>query len=434
MCLVIPSWTPSTQVDGFVVGSTRSNRLREMSQVLDIAAPAGPFHQLSSSEVDRLLADYDVGPRDGHGKTVVVAMSGGVDSAVSAMLLRERGYDVVGINMRVYTPDDDEEYVNPCCSVESLENARATAQRMDVPFYPLNVQKEFEKVVINYFVDEYAQGRTPNPCLECNRHVKFRHLIAKARFLGADHLATGHYARIERGENGLYHLYQAADDTKDQSYVLYMLTQEQLSYLLFPLGRLKKAEVRELAHEFGLPVADVPDSQGTCFVGKGAYADFVSKRRPGLTDPGEIVDSRGSVVGRHEGLLNYTIGQRRGIGVAGPEPYYVLRLDLERNQLVIGPKSEMGFSTLVARQVDFISGEWPATPFECDVMVRYRGTRYRARIEPGDDATAWVHFSDDMPAAVAPGQAVVFYRDNEVLGGGTIQAAENTLPLVTSES
>lgn len=399
-----------------------------MAQVFDIPTAATnliePIERLSPDEAERLLANYDVGPKDGHGRTVIVAMSGGVDSAVAALLLRERGYNVIGMNMRVYTPTEDDEYINPCCSIESLENARVTCQGMDVPFYPLNVQKEFERVVINYFVDEYAQGRTPNPCLACNRYVKFRHLISKARFLGADFLATGHYARIERDEHGIFHLCQAADDTKDQSYVLYMLTQEQLGYLLFPLGRLKKTEVRELAHAFGLPVADVPDSQGTCFVGKGAYADFVSKRRPGLTEPGQIVDSRGTVLGMHQGLLQYTIGQRRGIGVAGPEPFYVLRLDLEQNQLVVGTRDEMGFTALIAHEVDFVSGEWPSERFECGVTVRYRGTRYHSEIEPLEDGKARVHFAD-LPSAVAPGQAVVFYRGSEVLGGGTISAAEN---------
>jgi tRNA-uridine 2-sulfurtransferase len=400
-----------------------------MTRIFDIPAPASDgtaqTEGLSSAEAERLLLNYDVGPRDGQGRTVVVAMSGGVDSAVTALLLRERGYKVIGMNMRVYTPDDDEEYINPCCSVESLDNARATAQRMGVPFYPLNVQKEFERVVINYFVDEYAQGRTPNPCLECNRYVKFHHLIAKARFLGADFLATGHYARVERDGRGIYHLHEAADKSKDQSYVLYMLNQDQLSYLLFPLGRLQKTEVRELAHAFGLPVADIPDSQGTCFVGKGAYADFVSKRRPGLTEPGDIVDPRGTVVGRHRGLLHYTIGQRKGIGVAGPEPYYVLRLDLSRNQLVVGTRDEMGFSTLVSSQVDFTSGEWPREPFACDVSVRYRGTRHQAEIEPLETGKVRVHFVADLPSAAAAGQAVVFYRGDEVLGGGTIQVAEN---------
>lgn len=405
-----------------------------MAQVFDIPTaatnPIEPIERLSPDEAERLLANYDVGPRDGNGRTVVVAMSGGVDSAVTALLLRERGYNVIGMNMRVYTPAEEDDYINPCCSIESLENARATCQGMDVPFYPLNVQKEFERVVINYFVDEYAQGRTPNPCLECNRYVKFRHLISKARFLGADFLATGHYARIERDEHGSFHLRQAADDTKDQSYVLYMLTQEQLGYLLFPLGRLKKTEVRELAHAFGLPVADIPDSQGTCFVGKGAYADFVSRRRPGLTDPGQIVDSHGTVLGEHQGLLQYTIGQRRGIGVAGPEPFYVLRLDLEQNQLVVGTRDEMGFTALVADQVDFVSGQWPSERFECEVAVRYRGTRYHSEIEPLNDGKARVHFAD-LPSAVAPGQAVVFYRGDEVLGGGTISAAENVPPVVT---
>jgi tRNA-uridine 2-sulfurtransferase len=395
----------------------------------------GDLPQLTSEEADRLLSTYDVGPRDGNGRTVVVAMSGGVDSAVTALILRERGYKVIGINMRVYTPDDDEEYINPCCSVESLENARATAQSMNVPFYPLNVQKEFERVVINYFVDEYAQGRTPNPCLECNRHVKFHHLIARARFLGADFLATGHYARITRDEDGVYHLREAADESKDQSYVLYMLNQEQLGYLLFPLGNLQKTQVREIAHVFGLPVADIPDSQGTCFVGKGAYADFVSKRRPGLTEPGEIVNLRGDVIGEHNGLLNYTVGQRRGIGVAGPEAYYVLRLDLEGNRLVIGTRSEMGFSTLLAEQVDFVAGTWPEGPVHCDVAVRYRGTRYDAEIEPLSPGVARVHFPGELPKAAAAGQAVVFYRDDEVIGGGTIQVAEQTqIPLTALAS
>ena len=409
--------------------TTRFNIPAHTSGAVDYLPP------LSSAEGERLLTDYDVGPRDGEGRTVVVAMSGGVDSAVTALILRERGYKVVGINMRVYTPDDDEEYINPCCSVESLENARATAQRMDVPFYPLNVQKEFERVVINYFVDEYAQGRTPNPCLECNRHVKFHHLIARAKFLGADFLATGHYARITRDERGSYHLHQAADASKDQSYVLYMLDQEQLGYLMFPLGNLLKSQVREIAHGFGLPVADIPDSQGTCFVGKGAYADFVSKRRPGLTQPGEIVDLRGNVVGEHNGLLHYTVGQRRGIGVAGPEPYYVLRLDLDANRLVIGTREEMGFTTLIADGVDFVSGEWPAGNTECEVAVRYRGTLYGAEIEPLAGGAVRVHFTSELPSAAAAGQAVVFYRDGEVLGGGTIQVAENaTIPLTALAS
>lgn len=410
-----------------------------MTRVFNIPAQThgGIDHlpELGAAEAEHLLSTYNVGPRDGDGRTVVVAMSGGVDSAVTALILRERGYKVIGINMRVYTPDDDDEYINPCCSVESLENARATAQRMNVPFYPLNVQKEFERVVINYFVDEYAQGRTPNPCLECNRHVKFHHLIARARFLGAEFLATGHYARISRDDSGIYHLHQAADETKDQSYVLYMLNQEQLGYLMFPLGNLQKTQVREIAHVFGLPVADIPDSQGTCFVGKGAYADFVSKRRPGLTEPGDIVDLRGNVMGRHNGLLHYTVGQRRGIGVAGPEPYYVLRLDLARNNLVIGTRDEMGFTTLLADQVDFVSGVWPHEPMECDVAVRYRGTRYPAEIEPVDGRTVRVHFPAELPSAAAAGQAVVFYRGDEVLGGGTIQIAETPqIPLTAIAS
>lgn len=380
----------------------------------------------------RLFERYNVGPKDGDSRLTVVAMSGGVDSAVTALLLRERGYRVIGINMRLYTPPEGEEYPNPCCAPEALEDARMAARRIGVPFYPINLEREFEHTVINYFVDEYARGRTPNPCLECNREVKFRALIERARRLGASFLATGHYARVQSGGDGQYHLHEAVDETKDQSYVLYAMSQEQLGFMQFPLGRLLKSEVREIAELYGLDVAGKPDSQETCFVGKGAYAEFVLARRPGLDAPGDIVMRDGSVVGRHDGLIGYTVGQRRGIGVSYSEPLYVLSLDTDGNRLVVGTRDELAFTSLTATRASLTSGEWPDEPFEAEARVRYQGERYTALVEPLEAERLRISFAGPdgrPPRAVAPGQAVVLYRGDEVLGGGTIDSGEAMMPL-----
>jgi tRNA-specific 2-thiouridylase len=370
-----------------------------------------------------LFENFDVGPCDGDGRLAVVAMSGGVDSAVTALLLRERGYRVVGINMRLYTPPEGEPYPNPCCAPEALEDARMAARRIGVPFYPINLEREFEETVITYFVDEYARGRTPNPCLECNREVKFRHLIERARRIGADCLATGHYARIERDRRGVFHLREAVDPAKDQSYVLYAMTQEQLAYLTFPLGGLHKREVREIATLYGLDVAGKPDSQETCFVGKRAYAEFVLSRRSGLSEAGAIVLKDGTVLGEHNGLIHYTVGQRRGLGVAYSEPLYVLSLDTGTNRLVVGTSDELSFSSLIAERASLTSGSWPREAFEAEARVRYQGERYRALVEPLEAGSLRVNFAE-RPRAVAPGQAIVLYRGDEVLGGGTIASAE----------
>ena len=257
-------------------------------------APASP-------KIATLLSPDRIGPADGAGKTVVVAMSGGVDSAVTALIMRERGYRVVGMNLRLYSPDDPVQVANPCCGIPAMDDARATCSLLGVPFYAVNMESEFSEAVVDRFVHEYAAGRTPNPCLECNRHVKFRHLVHRAKLLGADCLATGHYARIVQGDPAAgepHRLYRALDRRKDQSYVLHTMTQEQLAYVRFPLGNLTKPEVRVLARHFGLPVADKEESQEICFVGgagKGAYAKFVAKRRPDVTQPGEIVDGAGAV-------------------------------------------------------------------------------------------------------------------------------------------
>jgi len=378
-----------------------------------------------TTDVAALLREEKIGPRDGAGRTVVVAMSGGVDSAVSALLMRERGYRVVGMNLRLFSPDAPEHQVNPCCGIPAMDDARATCATIGVPFYAINMESEFGEAVVRRFVAEYAAGRTPNPCLECNRHVKFRHLVRRARLLGADCLATGHYARIVHGDPaaGVPHrLCRAADPRKDQSYVLYTMTQEQLGYVRFPLSNLTKPEVRVLAHAFGLPVADKAESQEICFVGKGSYADFVAARRPDVARPGAIVDADGHVLGAHRGLVHHTVGQRRGLGLARPEPLYVLKLEPDRNRLVVGTRAQASARELRAEAVALSDGSWPAQPFDAEAVVRYRGKPAPARVALGPDGSgeATVVFTGEAPVA-APGQAVVFYRGDEVLGGGTIR-------------
>jgi tRNA-specific 2-thiouridylase len=300
-----------------------------------------------------------------------------------------------------------------------------TCALIGVPFYAINMESEFSEAVVNRFVNEYAEGRTPNPCLECNRHVKFRHLVQRAKEMGADWLATGHYARIGHSVNGPHHLYRAVDGRKDQSYVLYTLNQEQLGFIQFPLGNLTKPEVRTLARHYRLPVADKAESQEICFVGKGSYADFVAARRPDVTRPGDIVNEDGAKLGEHRGLVRHTIGQRRGIGIPQAEPLYVLHLDMDRNQLVVGSRDRAESQAVIAEEVSLTDGRWPEEAFSCQVSVRYRGQPVEAVIEPVDqDRRALsVTFPDQRPIA-APGQAIVFYRDDEVLGGGTIARIE----------
>ena len=376
----------------------------------------------SDTEVQELLSGDRIGARDGGGRLAVVAMSGGVDSAVTALIMRERGYRVVGINLRLFSPADPVHSVNPCCGIPAMDDARATCQVIGVPFYAVNMETEFGEAVVDRFVAEYASGRTPNPCLECNRHVKFRHLVHRARLLGADCLATGHYARIENGR-----LFRAVDSRKDQSYVLHTLSPEQLAFIQFPLGTLTKPEVRCLARHFGLPVADKEESQEICFVGKGSYADFVAKRRPDVTQPGQIVNEQREVVGAHDGLVHHTIGQRRGIRIAGPTPLYVLELDTTRNQLVVGDRSRAVARQIVADGVSFTNGAWPLEPFAADAVVRYRGTPVPCRVTPGDHcghAVVDLLAEGDLLPVASPGQAIVFYAGDETLGGGTIRSVE----------
>lgn len=388
-------------------------------------ASESPRRPEPTIDTDRLLDAQRIGPRDGDGKTAVVAMSGGVDSAVTALIMRERGYRVIGMNLRLFSPDDEDHRANPCCGIPAMDDARATCATIGVPFYAVNMEIEFGEAVIDTFVNEYAEGRTPNPCLECNRHVKFRHLVHRARQLGADTLATGHYARVVAGapENGEPHrLLRAVDRGKDQSYVLYTMTQDQLGFIQFPLGGLTKPEVRDLARTHGLPVADKEESQEICFVGKGSYADFVRARRPDVDRPGSIVTADGTVIGEHRGLVNHTIGQRRGIGVAASKPYFVLQLKTDTNQLVVGEREQAEAQSLAVEQVSVTSGDWPTDDIPVDAVVRYRGTPSRAILSPesANSGTMRVRFLDESGPIASPGQAVVFYRGDEVVGGGTI--------------
>ncbi|CAA9549792.1 MAG: tRNA-specific 2-thiouridylase MnmA [uncultured Thermomicrobiales bacterium] len=371
------------------------------------------------------LTEAKIGPRDGARRTAVIAMSGGVDSAVTALVMRERGYRVVGINLRLFSPGDAAHRANPCCGIPAMDDARATCALLGVPFYAVNMETEFGEAVVDRFVEEYAAGRTPNPCLECNRHVKFRHLVQRARLLGADCLATGHYARVVPGDTPAgrpHRLLRAVDPTKDQSYVLHTMTQDQLGFVRFPLGALRKTEVRTLARHFGLPVADKAESQEICFVGKRSYADFVAARRPDVTRAGEVVDGGGRVLGAHRGLVHHTVGQRRGVGIAGPEPLYVLRLEPAANRLVVGPRREAAALSLRAEAVALTDGAWPEEPFPVEAVVRYRGAPTAATVSLGvaGGGEATVSFHGEGPVA-SPGQAVVFYRGDEVLGGGTIR-------------
>jgi tRNA-specific 2-thiouridylase len=354
------------------------------------------------------------------GKRVVVAMSGGVDSAVAAGLLLRESYEVVGITMRLWTQDDPlaPRYQRRCCPLEDIDDARAAADTLGIPHYVLNMEEQFSAHVVDYFVDEYRRGRTPNPCLPCNEHVKFRALMAKAQALDADYLATGHYARIDR-VGDTHRLLRAADAEKDQSYVLYMLGQRELDRVLFPIGGYRKPEIRELAGELGLPVAEKPDSADICFLPTEDYRDFIAERVP--QSEGDIVDRDGTVVGRHRGVAAFTIGQRRGLGVALGERRYVTSVDPELNVITIGRDDDLLAESASVEAVRWVAGAPPAAEFEANVKIRYRSPAQAANVRVTPDG-AEVQFVKPQ-RAVTPGQAAVFYRNDEVLGGGIIAAS-----------
>ena len=304
------------------------------------------------------------------GQRVVVAMSGGVDSSIAAALLVEQGYEVIGVMLRLWAEAGPA--ANRCCTPDAVADARRVADALDIPFYVRDYKEIFKKTVVDYFIETYARGLTPNPCLICNRQIRFGRLLGEALALGADYLATGHYARVREGAGGAHQLLKGIDPAKDQSYVLHRLGQAQLTRALFPLGEYVNSEVREMAQARGLPVYNRADSQDLCFLGNGDYREFLSRQDPSIARPGRIVDRSGQVLGRHTGIAHYTIGQRKGLRIAAAEPLYVLRMDVQRNALVVGPASKLGKSELTAGCVSLVSGEWPDESLEVTAKIRYR--------------------------------------------------------------
>ena len=377
---------------------------------------------------------------------VVVAMSGGVDSSVAAALLVEQRYDVVGIMLRLWSEEADigmsahepvgtgmpTSRANRCCTPEDTSLARRVADQLGIPFYLVNVADSFKRLVVDDFIAQYAVGRTPNPCLNCNRYVRFEMLLNKAMGLGAEKLATGHYARIRpplcppreaggmtAGAEGQYQLLRAADQYKDQSYVLSVLTQDKLSRVMFPLGELAKPQVREIAARKGLAVAEKPESQDLCFLADGDYRGFLMRQAPEAVRPGPIRDTSGRVLGQHHGLPFYTVGQRKGIGISGPEALYVIALDVADDALIVGTARELGRSECTALRVNYVSGEPAGAPFRATAKIRYKAREANVTVTPLPHDSAHVNF-DDPQRDITPGQGIVFYDGEVVVGGGII--------------
>ncbi len=353
-------------------------------------------------------------------KKVMVAMSGGVDSSVAAALLMEQGYDVVGVTMKL-RPDQYmvEGAKGGCCSLEDVNDARRVANHLGFPHYVFNLTDLFTKKVIDYFVEEYLRGRTPNPCIACNRFLKFDELLRRALSLNMDYVATGHYARIYHNEETGRHGLKKALCAKDQSYVLYNLTQHQLQHTLLPLGDFSKDQVREIARSLGLPVAEKADSQEICFVDNGDYAGFIERYKGKAAPEGFFVSTTGEVLGKHRGITHYTIGQRKGLGIALGRPMFVVEIKPEENIVVLGEEGESYFDELVAVDLNLIPFERLESEMEVEAKVRYQAKPERAAVYPFGEGAVRVKFERPQ-RAVTPGQAVVFYKGEEVLGGGTI--------------
>jgi tRNA-specific 2-thiouridylase len=358
-------------------------------------------------------------------------MSGGVDSSVAAYLLAQQGYEVIGVTMRLFAvPDEDAPRLNrSCCSIEDVDDARAVCRALGAKHYFLNFEKEFKKHVVDYFVSEYERGRTPHPCLACNDKLKFEFLLQRARFMNADFVATGHYARVDQ-EGGEWRLKRGIDPGKDQSYVLFTLGQAQLSHLLLPIGEYDKEEIRRIASEAGLPVADKPDSQDICFIPDGDYKAFVEPRL-GVRTPGVIVDSDGIVLAEHDGVHRFTVGQRKGLPLPGgsPRPIFVTDIDPDEGRVTVGHAEQLMRHRLSCGGVTWVSGSAPVDGAHVEARVRYHGSDIPAVVRPDGD-NAIVEFESPQ-RAITPGQAVVFYDGDRILGGGMIEHALPELVAVT---
>ena len=358
------------------------------------------------------------------GQRVVVAMSGGVDSSVCAGLLKEQGYDVVGITMQIWDYRNFE--TNPgnsfgtCCSLDDVYDARRVADALDIPFYVVNFERHFEQTVIEKFCDDYFSGRTPNPCILCNQTLKFEILLRRARELQASCLVTGHYARLVRNHNR-YSLYKGLDSSKDQSYFLFTMTQKQMQHVQFPLGSLTKKMVREHAVRLKLPVAEKRESQDICFVPDGNYVRFLEEQRGVGTMNGDIIHVNGQVLGQHHGTYRFTIGQRRGLGLAWPQPLYVIAVDPEKRHVIVGERHYLDVNSCYISKVNWII-DCPKAPFEAKCRIRYQHKEVTATITPLKDDTAKVDFLSPQ-TGVTPGQALVIYDGDQVLGGGWIESS-----------
>jgi len=346
---------------------------------------------------------------------VIIGMSGGVDSSVAAAVLLEQGYDVIGVTMKLWNGEQTD---GGCCSLSAVNDARRVADKLNIPYYVMNFEADFNKYVINNFIDEYKNGRTPNPCIACNKYIKFDALLEKSKAIGADYVATGHYAKISNN-NGVFSLERAADEKKDQTYFLYSMTQYQLAHTLMPLYDITKDKTREMAEKLGLAVANKPDSQEICFVPDGDYARFIEETA-GVSPVGNFVDESGNVVGQHKGIIHYTVGQRKGLGIALNRPVYVTKIDTQTNTVILGGDGMQLSDTLTASNVSYIPFEKLEGSIKCTAKIRYNTKDAPCEIFPTDNGVKVVF--DQPQRAITPGQAVVFYEGNTVLGGGIIDA------------
>ena len=395
-----------------------------MTQVLDIPGREAATDDLPLTR--EIAGALDLGLEKG--ARIIVAMSGGVDSSVTAALCHYAGYDVVGVTLQLYDHGVAIQKKGACCAGQDIHDARRVAERLGIPHYVLDYENRFSDAVMEDFADTYLAGATPIPCVRCNERVKFKDLLETARDLGGAAMATGHYIARAVGESGRAELRRAEDADRDQSYFLFTTTQEQLDFLRFPLGKLPKSRVREIASELGLVVADKPDSQDICFVPEGKYTSVVERLRPGAAEPGEIVHVDGTVMGNHPGVIHYTVGQRRGLGIATGDPLYVVRLDADRKQVVVGPREALETKVIHLKEANWI-GDAPVPAEGLRVAVKVRSTRPPEAATLRRDGDALSVVLDAPEDGVSPGQACVFYTDDEdhsrVLGGGWIASTES---------